>query len=124
MKQFSNFNSNSQKRPKRFLSLRGFRNFFKSLKTDRSAQVLFFEAKCSNCGEIIRVRVNMLTDLESMYTEPQDEGVAFRLRKEILGKDCRKLMLLEVDFDRDKKIISAKVEGGVLLSEKESNGKQ
>ena len=92
-----------------------FRNFFKPLKTLKNTQVLFFKVKCSSCGEVIKVRVNTLTDLESMYAGSETEGVAFRLRKEILGKSCQKLMMLKVDFDRDKKIISAEIEGGTLL---------
>ncbi len=92
-----------------------FRNFFKPLKTLKNTQVLFFKVKCSNCGEVIKVRVNTLTDLESLYTDSAVKSAAFRLRKEILGKSCQNLMMLKVDFDRDKKIISAEIEGGTLL---------
>jgi len=50
-----------------------------------------------------------------MYAGSETEGAAFRSRKEIFGKSCQKLMMLKVDFDRDKKIISAEIEGGTLL---------
>ena len=104
------------------LALKWIRNFFKLPKVPSNTEVLFFRVKCLGCSEVIKVRVNMLTDLESMYAGGHQEDVAFKLRKEILGKNCQKLMMLEADFDRNKKVISVRVEGGRLLCEEKPTG--
>jgi hypothetical protein len=95
----------------------GFKNFFKFLLSNRETP-LFFKVKCSRCGEIITIRVNVLTDLENLYDSLEKDEVAFKLRKEILGKNCQNLMMLIVDFDRKKKIISQEIKGGKLIFDK------
>lgn len=75
-----------------------------------------FYIKCDKCGEEITVRVNRLTDIQNLYTEPGEEGAAYTLKKEVLGKKCSSLMNIEIDFDRSYRIISQEISGGKFIT--------
>lgn len=75
-----------------------------------------FHIKCDKCGEEITVRVNRLTDIQNLYVEPGEEGAAYTLKKEVLGKKCSNLMNMEIDFDRSYRIISQNISGGKFIT--------
>ena len=71
-----------------------------------------FEVKCGKCGEEIKVMVNRTMDLQNLYLESGEKGAAYRLKKEILGKNCPNLINITVDFDRSYRILSRDISGG------------
>ena len=73
--------------------------------------------KCGKCGEEITIMVNRTTDLQSLYLEPGEKGAAYRLKKEILGKNCPNLINITVDFDRNYGILSRDISGGEFAKE-------
>ncbi|MCD6575465.1 hypothetical protein J7K97_07330 [Candidatus Aerophobetes bacterium] len=81
----------------------------------READFIPFKVKCEKCGEEISINVNRRTDLQNLYLEPGEEGAAFNLKKEILGKKCPNLIRIDVDFDRNYKIIRKDITGGSFL---------
>jgi len=81
----------------------------------READFITFKVKCEKCGEIITAKVNRRTDLQNLYLEPGETGVAFNLKKEILGKKCPNLIRIDVDFDRNYRIIAQEITGGTFL---------
>jgi len=75
-----------------------------------------FYVKCDKCGEKITIRVNRLTDLQNLYLEQGEQGAAYNLKKEILGKKCPHLIRIDVNFDRAHRIISQEISGGKFIS--------
>ncbi len=76
---------------------------------------IHFEVKCNKCGEEIIVNVNRRTDLQNLYLEPGEKGVAFNLKKEILGGKCSNLMRINVDFDKNYHIINQDINNGSFI---------
>ncbi len=85
----------------------------------READFISFKIKCEKCGEEIIIKVNRRTDLQNLYLESGEQGAAFNLKKEILGKKCSNLIQIDVDFDRNYQIIGKEISGGSFLSDKE-----
>ena len=71
--------------------------------------------KCGKCGEEITIHVNRRTDIQNHYLEPGEEGAAYNLRKEILGKKCPNLIRIDVDFDKNYRVIRKDIEGGSFI---------
>ncbi|MBC7189918.1 hypothetical protein H5U35_06895 [Candidatus Aerophobetes bacterium] len=74
-----------------------------------------FKVRCEKCGEEILINVNRTTDLQNLFLEPGEKGVAYNLKKEILGKKCPNLIRIDVDFDRNYRIISRDITGGSFV---------
>ncbi len=77
---------------------------------------ILFSVKCDKCGEEIAIRVNRQADVQSLYTEPGEKGACYTLKKEILGKKCSNLINIDVEFDRNYRIISQKISGGKFIT--------
>ncbi len=85
----------------------------------READFIPFRIKCEKCGEEITIKVNRRTDFQNLYLESGEQGAAFNLKKEILGKKCSNLMQIDIDFDRNYQIIAREISGGSFILEKE-----
>jgi len=83
----------------------------------RRGDFIPFVVKCARCGEEIKITVNRTTDLQSLYLEPGGKGAAYRLKKEILGKNCPNLVNITVDFGRNYGILSRDISGGEFAEE-------
>jgi len=81
-------------------------------KIREEAEALYLYFQCEKCGEKIQIRVNKQTDLQ------REEGMLY-LNKEILGNRCLNLIYTSIQFDSRYRILSAEVERGKLISEKE-----
>ncbi|MBE0478784.1 hypothetical protein IBX65_06670 [Candidatus Aerophobetes bacterium] len=86
-----------------------------SAEKKRQADFIPFKVKCDKCGEDIIIHVNRRTDLQNLYLDQGKGGAAFNLKKEALGKKCPNLMRIDVDFDRNYKVIGRKIEGGSFV---------
>ena len=83
----------------------------------RRGDFIPFVVKCERCGEEIKITVNRTTDLQNLYLEPGEKGTAYRLKKEILGKNCPNLINITVDFGRNHGILSRDISGGEFAEE-------
>ncbi len=83
----------------------------------RRGDIIPFVVKCERCGEEIKITVNRTTDLQNLYLEPGEKGAAYRLKKEILGKNCPNLVNITVDFGRNYGILSRDISGGEFAEE-------
>jgi len=79
------------------------------------ADFIHFKVKCNKCGEEIIINVNRRTDLQNLYLEPGEKGVAFNLKKEILGGKCSNLIRIDVDFDKNCLIIARDISNGSFI---------
>jgi hypothetical protein len=67
--------------------------------------------KCDRCGEIIKTHIIKGNEIVPTYSE---EGPAYFLRKELIGAKCPNRVLLTMEFDEAKRIISRDVSGGTF----------
>ncbi|MEW6231037.1 MAG: hypothetical protein AB1566_01840 [Chloroflexota bacterium] len=80
--------------------------------------VYWLYVQCSACGEKIKVRVNLTSDLLQNYDEAG--GISgYELHKEILGQRCFKLIYAHLTFDRQRKVIGHEIQGARLLTRQE-----
>jgi hypothetical protein len=97
-------------------------NFFKRItklfSSEDESRFITFWAECGKCREIVKVLVNLETDLINLYKDSRETGPAYRLRKEVLGKNCPNLMGLDVEFDQKHNVLSTKVKHGLLIDYK------
>jgi len=91
---------------------------FKSLKVAKNPEVgiLWLQVECGKCQEIIKVRIDKKTDLQSELLQPGESGCAFTLKKEVLGKRCSNLIEVCLKFDSRYNIISKELKNGKLIS--------
>lgn len=91
-----------------------FKNLFGGRKTitgDDSRRALYFYVRPKRCGEIVRVRVDLINDLSQ-----SDEGGYF-CRKVVRANRCPFPAELHVSFDSNHKITQVGVQDGELLEE-------
>jgi hypothetical protein len=98
-------------------------NIFKKIKQIFRVQIspeeknfMTFWVQCEKCKEIIKVTINLKTDLINLYQEAKESAPAYKLRKEILGDDCPNLIELNVEFDSKYNILSSEVKYGKLIN--------
>ena len=88
--------------------------------------VLWLYVQCDGCGERLRIRVSKAHDLslaEDTSDEMEDDEAApsegYRLRKEILGNDCARLMEVRASFDMQRRLVEVTARGCRLLTPEE-----
>jgi|GEM_PF-225751 len=81
---------------------------------------VYVYCRCRNCGDSVAVRLNKRNDLSREGGGP---GTLF-VRKEIMDNRCFRLMQAEVWFDDAYRIVTADIEGGILLTREEYEADQ
>jgi len=90
----------------------------KDKSVDSDGRALYFYVKCNNCGEKIRVRVDMFNDLAQEFDD-NDRTSGYALEKDVLGNNCFRMMHLHVAFDSGKRITEKSIENGSLITKEE-----
>ncbi len=74
----------------------------------QSPEGFFLNARCTACGEVFNLFINKSTDLLQNF---EDQGTAgYSLKKEIIGGGCQNRIIVNMEFDRSKKVVSEKIE--------------
>jgi hypothetical protein len=91
-----------------------------------TAPALRIEVRCAKCGEVIRVRVDKMHELQCEYedngsSDPDQEPhpISYLLTKELVGAKCQNLVHLSMRFDARSRTVEKHIEGGDLLSMEE-----
>jgi len=75
--------------------------------------------RCDRCQEAIRLRVDLYSDLSIQYGEGKDDEVLFT-RKMIMGnRDCFERILVELSFDKHRRLKDKSIENGTFITEEE-----
>ncbi len=83
------------------------------------APAYWIYVQCDRCGEKIKTRVNLHSDLSIRYAEKDDADTYF-CRKMIIGNQrCFQKIEVEMTFDRNKKLKDRQISGGQFISEEE-----
>ena len=84
-----------------------------------TAPALRIEVRCAKCGEVIRVRVDKMHELQCEYGDngtsaPDQEPhpLSYVLTKELVGAKCQNLIHLSVRFDSRSRLIEKHIAGG------------
>ncbi len=80
---------------------------------------IYFYVRCSNCGRIVRVRVNRQSDLQ-----PDWDTGGYSLSKEMMDDKCFRLMRAEITFDSSYAIISQEAQGGTFVTQADYEAQQ
>jgi hypothetical protein len=73
---------------------------------------LYHYVRCDRCGEVIRVRVNPMSELS--HTENEH---GFFVRKYITGKRCYNRIEALFTYDNGRRLKSNEISGGTLVDE-------
>lgn len=74
--------------------------------------------RCDRCGAPVHVRVDPRNDLVAEYDD-EDDASGYQLTKEIMDTRCFRLMRAEIEYDRARREISRRIEGGRFISKEE-----
>ncbi|MEW6717897.1 MAG: hypothetical protein AB1345_10395 [Chloroflexota bacterium] len=76
--------------------------------------------RCDRCGEVIRTRLNLSSDLSIRYEEGTDK-ISYFCRKTLMGsKRCFQRIEVELTFDDQRRLMDGQIVGGQFVSEKET----
>jgi len=78
------------------------------------ADGLYYYVKGDRTGEVVQVRLHRYNDLSE-----SDDQQGFYTRKLVVGQDHFERMEAEFFFDKNRKLVSADVQGGSLVDREE-----
>lgn len=84
----------------------------------------YYFLRCDKCGEAIRVRIDRRWDLEQEFEGAGDSVSGYVARKEVMGKNCFKMMALTVHFDSSHRETEKEVRGGAFITKQEYDAAQ
>ena len=83
---------------------------------DETSEYLFIYSKCAKCGELFRNRIDKLYDVQVSY---EDGGQSYRAHKELVGARCRKIVVIDLEFDQQKRLVAKEIQNGQFLTREE-----
>lgn len=83
---------------------------------DETAEALFMYSQCSKCQEKFRNRIDKQHDLLQNYAET---GPAYTAHKEIIGSRCRQTLLVELEFDAQRRLTEKSIRNGKFITREE-----
>jgi hypothetical protein len=89
------------------------KTLFGGSQTSGGADGFFLQVRCDQCGEAFRLFINKSTDLAQEFDE--NENAYYKLKKEIIGANCRNLIRVEMIFDGAKRLVSKQIENGSYI---------
>lgn len=84
-----------------------------------SKDILWLYIKCHKCGKALKLFVNKDTDLEDQYKEVGEAGPDYILRKEAMDDKCFTGIFIQIEFDKNRNILSREITHGEFISEEE-----
>ena len=85
-------------------------------KTPKSSSDGFFlNVRCNDCQEQFRLFINKSWELMQDFGE--NGSVTYSLQKEIFGVGCSNRILVKMQFDSRKKLLSRKIENGEFIED-------
>jgi len=90
-----------------------FKKFFgKNKNNTQSNEQIWIYTQCDKCGEKFRTVIQKSHDLMPTY---QDDGPAYILKKELIGKSCPNKINLTIQFDKSYNRLSEEITGGHFI---------
>jgi hypothetical protein len=100
------------------------RGFFRRLfgggsaaRTPAVGDRFFLDVECERCGERFHLYINRATDCLQVFDEP---GVAWRLRREVVGAGCRTSIQVRIDIGPGGQVVHREIMHGRFLTPAET----
>lgn len=83
---------------------------------------LFLYVQCHTCSEIIPIRIDPASDLVQEFDEADEAVSGYSLRKEVIGRGlipgqpCFRLLRVDATFDKQRRLLDGRVDGGALVN--------
>jgi hypothetical protein len=99
--------------------LKGFNKMFASKPTEEE-RALYLYVRCNKCGETLRARVDIYSELSPDYEGGSDKPSSYYCRKVLVGeKLCYQPIELRLKFDKNHKLVSKEISGGKFITPEE-----
>jgi hypothetical protein len=83
---------------------------------DETSDALFIYSRCERCQEKFRNRIDKNYDLLQNYT---DTGPAYTAHKEIIGGYCRNKVIIDLEFDGNRRLTEKSIQNGRFITREE-----
>lgn len=75
--------------------------------------------RCTQCGEALKSRINLMNDLSLQYGEGGEQN-SYYCRKMLIGASrCFQKIEVKLTFNANRKLIDRQISGGEFISEEE-----
>jgi hypothetical protein len=99
--------------------LKSFTKIFASKPTGTERSKYLY-VQCNKCGEMLRARVDIYSELSPDYEGGSDTPASYFCRKVLIGeKQCYQPIELRLKFDKNHKLVDQQISGGKYISEDE-----
>ena len=88
---------------------------------DETAEAIFIYSQCDKCQETFRNRIDKQYDLMATYA---DDGPAYRAHKELIGALCRNTVVVDLEFDQQKRLTGKAIQHGHFITREEFEGQE
>ncbi len=86
----------------------------------RAGRILYLYLQCSKCGEKLRARVDLWSELSPEYNGKSDDAASYFCRKVLVGeKQCYNPIELRLKFDKNHRITEQNIMGGKFIEQEE-----
>ncbi len=83
---------------------------------NETSEALFIYSQCDKCQEKFRNRIDKYHDLLQNYEE---SGPAYTAHKEIIGAHCRNLIIVDLEFDAQRRLQNKSIQNGRFITREE-----
>jgi hypothetical protein len=83
---------------------------------DETSEALFIYSECEKCQEKFRNRIDKQHDLLQNYA---DTGPAYTAHKELIGARCRNIMIVDLEFDAQRRLQRKTIQNGRFITREE-----
>jgi hypothetical protein len=99
--------------------LKSLNNIFSS-RPSGAERALYLYVKCNKCGEILRARVDIYSELSPDFEGGSDKPSSYYCRKMLVGeKLCYQPIELMLKFDKNHKLVNKEISGGKFVTPEE-----
>jgi hypothetical protein len=88
---------------------------------DETSEAVFIYSQCDKCQEKFRNRIDKQYDLMRNYA---DTGPAYTAHKELVGARCRNIIIVDLEFDQQKRLTEKAIQNGKFIIREEFEGQE
>lgn len=89
---------------------------------DETADAIIVYSQCAKCREKFRNRIDKHHDVLQNYDETG--SAAYIAHKEFIGARCRNTIILDLEFNAQRRLTGKAIQNGVFLTREEFEGEE
>ncbi|MCC7105306.1 MAG: hypothetical protein IT307_09205 [Chloroflexi bacterium] len=79
----------------------------------------YFFVRCNHCGDCVRVRLNLATDLQQEFGDNSSGVAGYFVRKIVIDQRCFQRIEAHLTFDVRRQELTRDIDGGTFVSREE-----